>query len=650
MPRGRIIAMLRRLVLTLSLGFVCLLPGAEPTVPVPANLTAEEIPAIPVSLMEELAPYTEFRTASLIDWHPTRREILISTRFGQAPQIHRVLEPGGARTQLTFYADRVSGGRYRPDGSAFLFSKDIGGGEWFQIYDYDTRSGHATLLTDGKSRNTDAVWSRDGAHFAYASTRRNARDTDIYIGVPEHPEEARRVVEADSGGWAAEDFSPDGKMLAVVRGVSAYEAALFLVDTASGAKRPLSPQKAGVAYRHARFAPDGATVYLITNEGSDFEQLARMDMASQRVTILRPDLHWDVTSFDLTRDGRRVAYIVNESGSDMLHLMDTATGRDLRLPKLPYGSIGDVRWHANGHDLGFTIASARTPSDVYSIDTLTGKLERWTYSETGGLDAYEFSEPELIQWKSFDGLTISGFLYMPPKRFAGPRPVIVNIHGGPEGQFQPGYLGSLNYLLNELGTAIIFPNVRGSTGYGKTFLNLDNGRKREDSVKDIGALLDWIPTRPDLDAKRVMVTGGSYGGYMTLASMTHFNDRFRCAVDVVGISNWITFLEHTEAYRRDLRRVEYGDERDPEMRKFLESISPIAQVGDITKPMFIVAGRNDPRVPYTEGQQMTAAMRAHGVPVWYLLAADEGHGFAKKGNRDFQFAATVMFIRKYLLE
>jgi len=642
--------MLRRAALLVSLGFACLLPAAEPTLTVPANLTAEDIPAIPTSLMEDIAPYTEFRTATLVDWHPVRREILILTRFGQAPQIHRVAHPGGARTQLTFYADRVQGGRYNPSGASFMFSKDIGGGEWFQVYNYDTRSGRATLLTDGKSRNTGAVWSKDGAHFAYASTRRNGRDTDIYIGVSTHPDEARRIVDADSGGWQPEDFSPDGKMLAVARGVSAYEAALFLVDTASGEKTLLSPQTAAVSYRHARFAPDGKTVYIITNQDSDFEQLAAIDVATKRVSILKPGLKWDVMAFDLTRDGQRLAYIVNENGSDTLHVMDTATHKEMPLPKLPLGNITDVRWHANGHDLGFTVASAHTPSDVYSIDVATGKLDRWTYSETGGLDASQFSDPELIQWKSFDGLTISGFLYKPPKRFAGPRPVIVNIHGGPEGQSQPGYLGTTNYLLNELGTVLIFPNVRGSTGYGKTFLNLDNGRKREDSVKDIGALLDWIQTQPGLDSKRVMVTGGSYGGYMTLASMTHFNDRFRCAVDVVGISNWVTFLEHTEAYRRDLRRVEYGDERDPEMRQFLESISPMTHVANISKPMFIVAGRNDPRVPYTEGQQMTAAIRGRGVPVWYLLAADEGHGFAKKGNRDFQFAATVMFIRKYLLE
>ncbi|HTT66210.1 MAG TPA: S9 family peptidase [Bryobacteraceae bacterium] len=623
-------------------------PAAAPTLPVPANLTAEDIPAIPAGLMEEIAPYTEFRTAALLDWHPVRREILISTRFGQAPQIHRVMQPGGARTQLTFYADRVLGGSYSPDGNSFLFAKDIGGGEWYQVYNYDTRTGRAALLTDGKSRNTSAIWSRDGSHIAYASTKRNGRDTDIYVAVPSHPEEARMIVEADSGGWAPEDFSPDGKALAVFRSTSAYEGDLYLVDTASGQRSPLMPHRAEVIYRHARFSPDGGRVYLLTNQDSDFEHLALLDLATRKLTILRPEMKWDVSSFDLTRDGRRLAYIVNDNGSDTLHVMETASQREMTLPHLPYGSIGNVVWHANGHDLGFTITSARTPSDVYSVEVDSGQLDRWTYGETGGLDASQFSEPELIQWKSFDGLTISGFLYPPPKRFTGPRPVIVNIHGGPEGQFQPGYLGTLNYLLSELGTALIFPNVRGSSGYGKTFLNLDNGRKREDSVKDIGALLDWVPTRSDLDGSRVMVTGGSYGGYMTLASMTHFNARFRCAVDIVGISNWVTFLEHTEAYRRDLRRVEYGDERDPQMRAFLESISPVTHVDKITKPMFIVAGRNDPRVPYTEGQQMAAAMRARGVPVWYLLAADEGHGFAKKSNRDFQFAATVLFVRKYL--
>ena len=389
---------------------VSLAHGAEPTLPVPANLTAEQIPAIPVRLMEELAPYTEFRTATLIDWHPTRREMLISTRFGQAPQIHRVTQPGGARTQLTFYADRVQGGRYRPDGSSFLFSKDIGGGEWYQIYSYDTRTGHAALLTDGKSRNMGALWSRDGAHFAYASTRRNGRDMDIYVGVPDHPEEARRVVEADSGGWEPEDFSPDGKSLAVIRAVSAYEAALLLVDTTSDRQTTLTPRQPGVSYRHARFAPDGKTIYLITNQDSDFEQLATMDVATRRVTILRPGLKWDVTWFDLARDGRRIAYIVNENGADTLHVMDTATHKEVPLPKLPYGSIGGIRWHSNGRDLGFTIVSARTPSDVTRSTSRTAKSNAGRKARPAAWTPRSSPSPSSSSGSPSTGLTISGFL------------------------------------------------------------------------------------------------------------------------------------------------------------------------------------------------------------------------------------------------
>ena len=245
---------------------------------------------------------------------------------------------------------------------------------------------------------------------------------------------------------------------------------------------------------------------------------------------------------------------------------------------------------------------------------------------------------------------ISGFLYKPPASFTGKRPVMINIHGGPEGQSRPGFQGRNNYFLNELGIAIVFPNVRGSTGFGKTFSQLDNWEKREDSVKDIGALLDWVSGRPDLDADRVMVMGGSYGGYMTLAVATSYNDRIRCSLDVVGISNFVTFLERTEAYRRDLRRVEYGDERDPKMREFLQRIAPLNHAAKIRKPIFVVQGKNDPRVPVGESEQMVAQLKQQGTPVWYLMATDEGHGFAKKKNADFHFYATVAFIRQYLLD
>jgi dipeptidyl aminopeptidase/acylaminoacyl peptidase len=256
-----------------------------------------------------------------------------------------------------------------------------------------------------------------------------------------------------------------------------------------------------------------------------------------------------------------------------------------------------------------------------------------------------------VRWKSFDGLTISGFLYRAPaSRFPGKRPVLINIHGGPESQYKPGFGGRNNYLINEMGISVIWPNVRGSNGYGKSFLKLDDGRLRENSVKDIKALLDWIPSRPDLDAGRVMVQGGSYGGYMSLAVASLYAEQIAGAIDIVGISNFVTFLERTESYRRDLRRAEYGDERDPDMRRFLESISPLNRADRILKPLFVVQGKNDPRVPVTEAEQMVANLKGRGTPVWYMVAADEGHGFAKKANADYQFFATIEFIRKYLLE
>jgi len=627
-----------------------LLCAAEATLTVPSNLTAEGIPAIPKSLFDDLAAYNEYRTAAFYDWSPVQREMLISTRFGQVPQVHRVSMPGGARTQLTFFPERVADARYNPiTGETFAYMKDIGGGEWYQIYTFDLRSGRSTLLTDGKSRNMDAVWSHDGRWIAYSSTRRNGSDTDIWVVDPRDGSGARMAFQGDSGGWVVNDWSWDGKSLIVEKYVSANESALYLVDAASGKAAPLLPPRQGVSYASGAFSKDGRTIYLLTNQDSDFVRLASVDVGSRAVKFLRPDLNWDVQEFQISLDGRYLAYIVNEAGVQSLHVMNTADARNVRLPVLPPGSVVGLGWRPGSHELGITVTSARTPADVFSVDVDSGRVQRWTTSETGGIDTSHFVEPELIRWNSFDGLPITGFYYKPPASFHGPRPVIIDIHGGPEGQSQPGYLGSLNYYVSELGVALIFPNVRGSSGYGKKFLDLDNGYKREDSVKDIGALLDWIAARPDLDAKRVMVMGGSYGGYMTLATMTHYNDRLRCAVDVVGISNWVTFLEHTEAYRRDLRRVEYGDERDPKMRDFLQSISPLTSVGKINKPMFIVAGKNDPRVPWTEGRQMTDAISKSGTPVWFLVAADEGHGFVKKGNRDYQFAATVMFVKEYLL-
>jgi dipeptidyl aminopeptidase/acylaminoacyl peptidase len=281
-----------------------------------------------------------------------------------------------------------------------------------------------------------------------------------------------------------------------------------------------------------------------------------------------------------------------------------------------------------------------------------GNLVRWTYSEVGGLDTTAFREPELISYPTFDEVDgkpreIPVWVYKPAGE--GPYPVVVSIHGGPEGQSRPWFVSTYQMWLARLGVAVVVPNVRGSSGYGKTYLGLDNGFKREDSVKDIGALLDWIALQPDLDADRVAVFGGSYGGYMVLASAVHYSDRLRAAVDIVGISSFVTFLENTQDYRRDLRRVEYGDERDPEMRAHLEKISPLNNVEKISVPMFVVQGENDPRVPVTEATQMVAALREQGNTVWYMNALNEGHGYRKKENRDIYQQATVLFLQQYLV-
>lgn len=616
------------------------------------NLVVAGVPKISAALAETAGKYGSYRSAILADWHPTRREMLVATRFGDTPQLHLVKMPAGERRQITFYPDSVTTARFHPNGGDYiLFMKDIGGGEWFQLYRYDVATANVTLLTDGKSRNLPGSWSSSGDQIAYVSTRRTGQDTDLWVMNPADPKSDHLLTQLKGGGWEPVDWSPDDKNILLLEEVSVNESYLWLVNTATGEKTAITPRdsKEKISYGSARFSKDGKGIYVTTDQGSEFQRLAWMDIAGQHPQFLTSNIPWDVEAFDLTRDGKRLAFLTDEEGTSVLHVMVTATRKEMKLPALPSGVMSNLRWHHDGHDLGFSLTNAQGPGDCYSVDVLTGKVERWTTSETA-VKTDSFPAAELVRWKSFDGKMISGFLYKPPSRFTGKRPVLVVIHGGPEGQSQPLFLGRGNYYLNELGIALIYPNVRGSTGYGKTFSLLDNGFKREDTYKDINALFDWVGTRPDLDADRIAVTGGSYGGHMTLAVSTFYSDRIRCSVDVVGMSNLVTFLEHTEGYRRDLRRVEYGDERDARMRDFLEKIAPMNNIQKIQKPMLVVAGKNDPRVPVTESEQIVEALKKQGTPVWYLMAKDEGHGYRKKQNQDFQFYTTIEFLQEFLLK
>jgi len=404
-----------------------------------------------------------------------------------------------------------------------------------------------------------------------------------------------------------------------------------------------------VSYLNPRFSGSDADLYMTSDEGNEYQRLVRVHLADGTANVVNTE-PWDVESFAVSGDGKRIAYVTNENGISTLHVID-ASGHAVVVPPMPKGLITDLQWRPDGHVIGFDLETARAPLDVYSVDVEVHALMRWTESETGGLNAAQNAEPELVTLKSFDGTTISAFVYRPDAaRHPGKRPVVLIIHGGPEDQSRPWFQNRLNYWINELGIALVYPNVRGSLGYGKTFLALDNKMKREDTIKDIGAILDWIGTDPRLDAGRIGVYGPSYGGYMTLATMTHYNDRIRAAIEAVGISNFVTFLENTSGYRKDLRRVEYGDERIPAEREFLTRVSPLTSASKISKPLLVVAGDKDPRVPASEGRQIVKAVRANGGPVWWLLAKDEGHGFVKKPNRDFQTLAMTEFWQEFLLK
>jgi dipeptidyl aminopeptidase/acylaminoacyl peptidase len=643
-------------------------PPAKPPLTPADNLVVDGVPPIPGELPEQVGRYTESRAASFQNWHPLRAEMLITTRFGDTNQLHQVTQPSGARTQLTFFPDRVDGGSFEPTkGEYLIFTKGAGGNEFNQNYRYDFATGEITLLTDGKSRNSGPTWSNKGDRIAYTSTRRNGADTDIYVESPTDPKSDHLVAEVKGGGWDVIDWSPDDKQLLVLEGISVNESYIWLFDTQTGAKKEVTPRPGEgaekVAYSAALFSKDGKGIFVTTDRESEFQRLAYIDLESGKHSYLIPDARFDIDGWDLSHDGKQIAYTLNENGMSTLHLIDVSVDKDTATagakkepkfdPPLPAVNISSPKFH---HDpkqglLAFNVAGARSPSDIYTWAIAKDTVTRWTASETGGIPAKQFVEPELVKWKSFDGKEITGFLYKPDAaKFSGKRPVIINIHGGPEAQYRPGYLGRNNYFINELGCAILFPNVRGSEGYGKTFLKLDNGFKREDSYKDISALLDWIPSRPELDAGKVMVTGGSYGGFMTLQVAWNYADRIRCALDVVGISNLATFLKNTESYRRDLRRAEYGDERDPKMAEFHERIAALNNAQKITKPLFVVQGANDPRVPKTEAEQIVATLKKQSTPVWFLMAKDEGHGFAKKKNADFQFYSTVQFIREFLLK
>ena len=623
------------------------------------NVVLEGVPEISEELVARLNRYQNVRSATFQDWTEDGSGIYVRTRFGETAQIHHVAQPGGARRQITFFSEPVGGLFRQPGGAMLAFGMDEGGSEFYQLFLLDPQTGERRRLTDGKSRNGAAEWAPDGKRLAYQSTRRNGRSNDVWLLPIDGTDEARLILESPDGSWwGPVDWNPDGNHLLIQQYVSITDSRVHLLEPESGERKQLLGDANDPSTNMAlAFDATGSGAFVVTDQGSDFTRLAHLDLTSGMLQVITADIPWNVSEFALSEDGRRSAFVVNQGGISKLYLMDPASLAYVPV-EIPTGLVFSLSFSPDGTKLAMTLNSAQTASDVFTLalgesTTEAGELVRWTHSEVGGLDTGTFSVPELVHFPTFDEVDgeprqIPAFVYKP--KGPGPHPVIISIHGGPEGQYRPSFSSTYQTWIAELGAAIIAPNVRGSSGYGREYVMLDNGMKREDSVKDIGALLDWIATQPDLDASRVAVYGGSYGGYMVLASMVHYSDRLKAGVEIVGISNFVTFLENTQDYRRDLRRVEYGDEREPEMRAHLEKISPNENAAMITAPLLVAQGQNDPRVPVTESQQIVRDVRAAGYDVWYMNCLNEGHGFRKKENRDLYQQIVIMFLEKHLAD
>jgi dipeptidyl aminopeptidase/acylaminoacyl peptidase len=625
---------------------------AQVQVTAPAkNVEAVGVPPIPASLAKEVEPYKGIYGLPLAGWNPAKREVWLKG-LSSVTWVSRVLAPGTKPIPSSIYIQ--AGGIYdiyfQSEGKYLAYTRDAAGNEIFHLYLYDIASGNTTILSDGKSRSTEPVWSNAGNKIVYSSTPASGIGVNLRILDRLDPKADRPFVQSSGTYLKAYDWSPDDKQIVYCDFSSNTTATLWLADAASGNKTLLSPNSDQAEfYDNPQFSKDGKGIYVVTDHDADMRRLAYIELSTRKISYVPSNPKWDVDEFQLAPDGKTLAFVTNEDGISRLHLFDVVTAKEGLVPQLPIGIISDLKWNKDSTDLAFNFKSPQTPNDVYSINIETGKVELWAKSVTNGTDTSQFSQAELIHWPTFDKRTISGFLYRPPAKFTGKRPVIIDIHGGPDEQFRPRYNYEENYFLNVLGVAKIYPNVRGSTGYGKTFAHLDDGVRRVDAVKDIGALLDWIKAQPYLDSDRVMIEGGSYGGYLALSAAYTYSDRVRGTISDSGITSLLSDAEHTDAWRRDIERLEFGDERDPKTRQFMENTAPVVNAKKIGKPLLIFQGANDPRVPVSEAASLVAAAKDR-IPVWYVLAKDEGHGFTQPENRDYKTYATILFVKEFLLK
>jgi dipeptidyl aminopeptidase/acylaminoacyl peptidase len=624
----------------------------------PSAMKVDGAPPVPQALAEDIEPYGEFFPTRFMAWHPTEQDMLVLRRAATAAQLFLLTDPKAKPIQLTRGREPVRDAVFEAKkGSYILFARDKSGDEATQIFRLDPKTFEEKQITPNGEMHTIGPWNsaRDKLIITASpldstngnGARREQSSLTVYAVNPLQPEARFKLTTLQGAGWSVLKWLDRENRLILSEAQTDGRSVAWSMDLATGARRKIDTgfafddEQAGDRWVHRRTVDE------------DFVKLSRTDMRSgEREWITRKFPH-DVDTWSVSKANGRLAVLLNVNGLAQLKLFAEDLTQ-LALPPLPPGLITSVSWHKNGRDLALTIESADSPGEVFSIDVDAQQVLRWTqHASVPNVDR-PFAEAAPIAWKSFDGMMITGLIHRPPRSLPRPPtakfPVIINVHGGPAAQSRPGFQGRTNYWINERGVAMIYPNIRGSSGFGKKFREADNGTKREDAVRDIGALLDWIQTQPDLDASRVAIMGGSYGGYVALAAAIAYGDRISAVYSSVGISHFVSFLENTETYRRDLRRSEYGDERDPAMRRFLDLISPLTHADKLKVPLLVSQGKNDPRVAYTEAERIVKKVRANGTNVWYLLAEDEGHGFAKRDNQDYQFATATMFFDRYLLK
>jgi dipeptidyl aminopeptidase/acylaminoacyl peptidase len=628
--------------------------------------------------------YLNIRSATSPALSPTGYPVAFLTNITGTAQVWMVGSAGGWPEQMTFYTDRVDFVRWSPDGSGLVFAKSKGGDENAQLFWLAPDGSQIKALTDApKIRHNFGDWSHDGKKISYASNKRNKDYFDVYIMDVATGREELIYQQDGSNNPVAWSFDDRRLIVSHTNEQLSLDNDLYLVDTRTKQATHLTLHQGAAEFGDVFFAPDGHSIFLGTNDNREFYSLAQMDLESKKISIV-DDTPWDLAATQMSDDGSLFAYTINREGFSELFVrrldtdgkpLTTAMGAKAAPVELPgKGIIGGLQFSKDKSKLAFTFNGSRYNSDVWLYDLKTRKLSQVTRSSTAGIPRSSFVEPQLIRYKSFDGREVPAWYYKPladksvnvsmnvsmplqsmPSRSKGDSfsaesllaglPVIVSVHGGPEGQEQPNFNSIYQYFLSR-GYAILAPNVRGSTGYGKTYTHLDDVTKREDSVKDLAAAVEWLKTQGGADARRIAVMGGSYGGYMTLAAITLYPELWAAAVDTVGIANFESFLKNTSGYRRKLREVEYGSlERDLE---FLKAVSPLYRVNRIKTPLMVIHGKNDPRVPYTEAEQIVKALRERNAPVEYKLFDDEGHGVAKLSNRLIVYPLVADFLDRYM--